>query len=230
MAKTQAQVVDEARYRLNETVPAFFDDRELCIWINEACRDIARRTMCLRDSDTVTAVAGTQAYTQAADVLMIHRVEYAATGQSQRHALQYMDINSMDKYWGASRAVTQGTPQFWTSWGAPPALSLILYPTPSVGGSLYVHHYRLPAELNTTGTARATSIDVPSGWEDLVLDYLEYRAFLKDGQAQRAGIAKQQYEQNLEALWANVVRFTDQAGMVDAASPYFGGMDLDLGW
>jgi hypothetical protein len=206
-----------------------FDDRELRIWINEACRDIARRTDCLRDTDTVTAVASTQAYTMAADVLKIDRVEYVATGQSDRRALQYMDLNSMDKYWGTSQTQSTGTPQYWTSWGTPPALSLKLYPTPSLGGSIYVYHYRLPAELATNDTSAVnTSIDVPSGWEDVVLDYLEYRAFLKDGQPQRAQMAKQQYEQNLEAIWSQVARFTNHAGMVDAASPYFGPIDMDV--
>ena len=227
MAKTQGVMLNEIRYRLDELVEGRWSNEELRMWINEGAKDVARRTKCFRDTDTVSVTADTQDYTLTSDVMELTRVEYSVTGEEQRYSLQYMDRHSLDQIWGSSIAITKGRPEFYTTWGMPPSLILSLYPTPSANASAIVYHYRLPTDLATAGEAAAgTAVDVPTGWEDVVQDYVEWRAFLKDGRAERALVAKQEYMERVAGLQATAERFNDQPGQWDHDVGYHEGADV----
>ena len=73
---------------------------------------------------------------------------------------------------------------------------------------------KYPTDLATDGSAAATSVDVPNGWEDVLEDYVEYRYHLKDrnpGEAQRA---KQQYDENLLKLIGATTSYVDAPGQI----------------
>lgn len=214
MPTTQASLLTSIRDRLNEETARQWTDVQIRKWINEGVKDIARRTETLLARQDVAAVAGTQeyAFTDTA-ILRIHRVEYNRTGETHKYALEYRDFGAMDAVWGASQAISQGTPQFFTTWGYPPSLKLIVYPTPAAAGNLKVFYYKLPTDLATDGTAAGSNVDVPEGWTDLVVDYAEYHALRKDADP-RWQEAKSLYEERLGNLYDNTRRFTDQAGMV----------------
>lgn len=223
---TLATIVTMARERLDEATATFWTTTELERWANDGLRDIARRCELLQDRDDITVVAGTREYTAPSDVIRIHRVELRITGDSSVYPLEYADFNNMDAVWWNQQAITQGTPIYYTTWGFPPTLKIVLYPTPSAGGTLKVFNYRMPA----TATS-ASEIELPTGWDDVLVDYIEYCALRKDRDP-RWQEAKQLYEQRLSDLYDLTRRWTDQAGHITPG--YHGGAPLwlthDIGW
>lgn len=228
MSKTQGTLVSELRSRINEpNANGFFSDIELRTWINEGAREIARRTEALRTSSTIAVLANTQDYTAPTDCIRMHRLEFKPTGQTQRMPLQYRDRQAMDVVWGTHSAITVSYwPEYYSMWGLPPTMTITVYPTPSGAGTLYAYYYKLPTALSTSGSASATTLDVPEGWEDLILDYAESRARLKQQRADLYGIAWQQFIDRLMSLNEAAVRFVDAPGQI---TPDYNWMGEDYG-
>ncbi|MGH9201916.1 MAG: DUF6682 family protein, partial [Vicinamibacterales bacterium] len=173
-------IAADVRTRLDEASASFWSNDEIRRWINEACRDIARRAEVLPKLSTIAALAAVRAYTLPTDAIRIYRAEFIPTGQTNIYPLQYKDYASLDAVWGSMQQITQGYPQYFTMWGFPPTLQVYLYPVPSTAGTLNVFYYRLPADLATDGTGDATAVDIPQGWWDLAAQYCEYVALRKD--------------------------------------------------
>lgn len=184
-----------------------YSSTEMNRWINECARDIARKCENLQDRDTIVAVAGTQEYAVASDVLRVFRVEYVETGLTQVHVLEYRDFNSLDSIWGISQVDTQSTPRYYTLIGYPPNLKIVVYPKPAAAGAFKLFMYRLPAEA----TADGDTVDIPTGWDDMVLAYAEMMVMRKKGD-QRWVEAKQMYDEKLDNLFTLTRRYTDQGG------------------
>lgn len=174
MTQTLLQARTEVRVRLREPqgTARQWQDTEINTWLNEGCRDLARTTECLLASTTVAVTAATQTYTGPTDIIRLHRVQWEPTGQSNKYPLEAREFNTMDSIWWTSQSITPGHPYYYTTWGYPPAVSIILYPTPNVNGNLRVYYARQPALVSVDGT----QLDIPEGWHDLVCDYAEYRA------------------------------------------------------
>jgi hypothetical protein len=228
MSKTQGTLVKELRSRVNEPSPnGFLSDEEIRAWVNEGAREVARRTEALRTSTTIAVTAGTQDYTAPVDSVRVHRLEWKPTGSSQRVPLVYRDRQAMDVVWGTHQAITESWwPEWYSMWGVPPTMTITLYPTPTSAGSLYCYYYKLPAALSVTGTAATTTLDIPEGWEDLILSYAEARARLKQQRADLYQIAQGQFRDLLSALQETSTRYTDAPGQV---TPDFGWMSEDYG-
>jgi len=213
MTRTQATYLTSVRERIDESTARFWTDVELRRWINEAARDIARRSETLQNVDTVSAVAGTQEYTLATDILRVHRAEFKPTGDSNVYPLEYMDYQAMDQLWFTAKQTARGTPRVFTLWGFVPTLTLLLYPTPDRAGTVTIYNFRLPVELTTTGSDAAVVVEVPEGWEDLVVEYVLYQGQLKDGNPNWQA-SKQLYDEKLDAMYQMTRRWSDQAGMI----------------
>lgn len=218
MSITQAEAMVQTRARLDEPSSVYWTDQDLRIWINDIARDLARRTESLRAVYSQAAVAGTRSYTPTwtatTHPYRIYRVEFVPTGQTTNYPLEYRDPNAADAIWGLAQQQTQGIPAIWTSWGAPPSISIQVYPTPSMAGTLSIWYYRLPNILATTDTSdQNDTIDLVEGWEDVLVDGVEYKAKRRDGDADWQA-AKQEYEQHIEAMMEATLRFTDAAGAV----------------
>lgn len=214
MAKTQAQILRMARDRLDDP-PAespSFSDPELIRWMNEGMIDIARRAECLSTTDTVAVTAADGEYTGPTDIVRIYRVEFI-DGDDQRFVLEYRQPNQMDVVWGSHQTITQSAvPQFYTTWGFPPSLTIQLAPVPSQNGTLKVYYHRLPTELAEDGSAAGTSVDMPNGWENLIVDYMVARAFLRDRATDYYQLAQQEYLEHVAMLTDTSQRWNDQDG------------------
>lgn len=228
MSKTQGTLVKELRSRINEPNPnGFFSDEEIRTWVNEGARECARRTEALRTSSTIAVTANTQDYTAPTDCVRMHRLEFKPTGSSQRIPLMYRDRTAMDVVWGTYQLMSSSWwPEFYTMWGIPPTMTITLYPTPTTAGSLYAYYYRLPTALSVTGTAAATTLDIPEGWEDLILSYAEARARLKQQRTDLYQVAWGQFRELLQALNETAARYTDSPGIV---TPDYNWMDDEMG-
>lgn len=210
MALTLIDAITKVRSLIDESSSVFWEDDEITRWLNEGQNDIARRSECLRDSSTVSVTAGTQEYSAPTDMVRITRVTYAPTGSNQIYPLTYRDMHSADAIWGTMQATTDGTPAIWTSWGFPPSLTITLFPTPTQDGNINVFYYRLPSTL----AQDSDTIEVPGGWEDLVVEYAIMLALRKDGDP-RWQEAFTAYTNHFNSLMEKVIRFTDQSGQID---------------
>lgn len=207
---TLLQIRTKVRERLNEPSARFFSDVQLTNWINEGAGDIARRTETLLTSGTVSLIANQQQYAAPVDVQRIHRMEAEMTGDTRVHVLEYRDFNNMDEVWWARQKDTVGHhPYYYTLWGFPPSLTITVYPTPDTNGTLRIFYYKTP----TVAVADGDTIQVPGGWEDLVVDYAEFHALrtARDGRWQEA---KQLYEQKVMDMFERTRRWTDGPGLV----------------
>lgn len=233
---TQAEILTQVRDRLDEPTARQYSDAQIRRWINEAMRDIATRIRWYRTSSTIAAVAGTQTYNFAADCLEVHAVGYQRTGDTQMYDLEYVDLRNLKSETYTHLHTSEGTPQVFWTWGYPGSATfdLGLYPTPSAAGTITVHYYAVPDELNTDTSDANTAVEVPMGYERLVVDYAAYTAFMMDGDP-RWQNQKALYEQNMEALQELAVKFTDQTGAIvhgRSRVPYslYGFDDGDWGW
>lgn len=206
---TLADIRTDVRSHLDEATARQWTDTELNRWINEAARDIARRSESLQVTEDVTAVVDQQEYTLPTDVIRLYRVEWRPDAGGGIYTMEYRDFNSMDSVWWSQQATGSGYPVWFTLWGYPPSLKLTVYPKPSQAGTFKVFYYGLPADAAADGT----TVAVPEGWQDLIALYAEYVALRKDADP-RWQEAKGLYEERLGALLDVTRRWTDQADAV----------------
>ncbi len=223
---TQGEILTQTRDRLNEASARHWTDAQLYRWINEGAADVARRTECLLAKSTVNVSGGTRSYSLASlspQPLRMHRAEYSPGATSQFYPLEYRDYSLLDDVWGTSQAITSGTPAFWTAWGFHPSMTVYLYPTPAQSGVLTLYYYRLPTALATNGSATASTVEVPAGYDDLVADYAEMRALRNDSDP-RWQDARATYEEKMNGLIAMTTRPVDGMGL------YVGSNGFVPGW
>lgn len=214
MPTTRATAVTAVRERLNESLAGFWTDTELTRWINEGTREVCRRTECLRTQDTVSAVAGTATYALPTDAIRVHRVEYMQTGAIIRYPLDPVEVNAVDAL-GWSNTQTRGIPQFFVTWGYAGAATLHVFPKPATAGEFTIWYYRLPVEV----VEDEDTLDMPEGWQDVVYDYCEYMARMKD-KDQQWQAAKAQFDDKLADLFALTRDFHDNPSRI---APMSGG-------
>lgn len=216
MTKTQADLIADVRSRLDEPTEAQWLDVELRRWINQGARELARRTETLETTVDTALTPGIQQYTAPNDVIRIHRMEYVE-GTVIR-ALEYRDYNNMDSVWWSSQLTIQGSPLLWTAWGFSPALKFILYPIPSNASIARMYYYRYPASLSEADNSQQNSlVDCPSGWEDIITDYVEYMALRKDRDPRWQEVY-QMFKDRTEQMYETTRRWSDQAGMLDVGT------------
>jgi len=212
--ETMTSLLVRSRVKLDEVSARRWQDSHIAQWLYDGARDACRKAECLRDSVTVTAVAGTQTYaltsTGIKDLIRINRVTYKQVGQTDEIPLEYADYNSLDSM---SWATTQQTrPTIYTTWGFPPSVSLVLYPAPSDAGTITIYYYRLPS--NAVVTDYSQNLELPQGWEDIAIDYAVYQALLQDADP-RWKEYKGIYDEHLSDMVVTAIRFNDQAGMMN---------------
>lgn len=219
----------QLRDRLDEASPRRWTDSQLNRWINEGCRDIARRAECLQSTTDLAVAANTQQSSLASlsGLLRIHRVEWQTTGTTQWNALEPRDINDMDAIWWDHQTQHKSRPNYFTLKGTPPALTILLYPTDPTGGTARIWWWRLPVEVTTD----ASTLDLPDGWYDVALDYAEYRAMRKDSDP-RWKEAFDIYKDNLASLVEQTRRYNDQNATITPGVPHLPSWIYDdaYGW
>jgi hypothetical protein len=182
-------------------------------------RDVARRTETIQTTGTINLVAGTQTYTAPTDVLRIYRVEFRQTS-GRSYVLDFRDYNNADSIWWSTQLTTSSTPMMWTAWGFPPNLNIVLYPIPnSSTDTLRIYYYQTPTELATDGSAGGSTVTIPAGREDLIVDFTEYMA-LRKGRDPRWQEAKALYDERVGNMIDQTRRWTDQIGTYDQDMPW----------
>ena len=219
---TQSTYLTNIRAKLDEVTSGQWTDAEIRSWINEGARDVARRTETLQSTALINVDPNVQEYNLDGDYLRVHRVEWRPNSSSQVYPLEYRDFNSMDAVWWSSQTTSKGYPSFYTMWGYPPSLKIILYPTSSEAGKLKMFYYLTPTDLATDGTAAGSTVKVPSGYEDLVEAYAEMVALRKDRDP-RWQEARTLYMDSLNGLIDRSRRWTDQGDFIQVGNRHLPG-------
>ena len=210
----------------NPPTPALYTDTEITDWINDALRDIARRTEGLVTFDTsitITAyvpVPGQSAptYPLPTDVIRINRIEFVPQGAiNQTYPLQASTQQQMDQVWGTYQQNPASYPQFWVTRGYPGGSGrnqhvLQIYPVPSQGGTLQIFYYRQPVRIQDPVGTPANynlNLDLIEGWDDLIVDFGVYRAFQKARNPAWKDM-KEEYDTKIQQMVDVTRSWTDQ--------------------
>jgi len=179
---------------------------ELRVWVNDACRDIARRTETIEAYTTsLTAVAGQAKYNLPADVIRVHRCEFIPTNSTQVYPIQASTYDELDQIWGINPSFQSSYPSAYACWGTPGSMTILFYPVPAQTGTFNFYYYAMPVNLATAGTTIGAGADdgktltIPFGWDDLIVEYVTYRAMTK-AKDPNWQTHKQLYDQNIQYL------------------------------
>ena len=121
----------------------------------------------------------------------------------QVYPLEYRSLSSMDAIRGTGQQTIEGIPNTYSLWGQSGNIKIVLYPKPSTTGHLRVYFYAIPEAMD--GDSDTTKL--PVGWENLVLDYAQYKAQLRDSNGNWQA-AKQEYEMHIGMYTAQFKRLT----------------------
>lgn len=219
---TQAQFITFARSRLDEPTARQWSDQDLRAWINEGARHIARNTLALEDRATIVGGVGTSEYLLPSSAIQITRVEFTPSGaNTQTYKVEYSDMKNLDNFGWSQRANTTYSPFVYTVVGSGATLKLIVFPSQGAAGNFTVWYYRLPVALSETdATQQAVAVEIPQGYDDILTDFVEYRALRKDRDP-RWQEAKSIFDENLGLMYDATRRWVDEAG---AIMPQSGGL------
>lgn len=208
MAVLLSEAITQVRDLLDEPTPQFWSDAQLTSYLNQGCTEVARKAEWKRTKAIITVTADTQTYTAPTDLYRAYRVEFVQDDSINTYTVEFRGYMEMDQVWGINQQWPANYPLYYTMWGAPPSLNIILYPVPSGAGHLHVYYYQLitPAVVPNTD-----NIDILTGWEDLAYDYACYRALRQDANPAWKDF-QATYNQKLEDFFDSTRSFQDQAG------------------
>lgn len=207
MSVTLTTMLANVRSLLDEPNPAFWSNLELTNWINEACAEVARKIEWKRDQTTIAVTAEEQQVVGPTDMIRIYRLTFQQTDGDNTYTLEFRGMMEMDQIWGINQEWPANYPLYYTTWKVPPALNIIMYPVPSVDGTLTCYYYK----TITPAVSGSDDIDMLEGYEDIVIDYTMYRALRKDADP-RWSEFQQTWKDKLDDLYENSRTFQDQAG------------------
>jgi hypothetical protein len=219
MTITLSAMRSDVRTHLDEATASFWTDAQLNSFINDALRDIARRTETLQKIATIAVTAGTRNYTMPTDIVRCHRIEFdPGPGSGPLYPLEARQFFELDSIWGVTQTQTRAFPDYYALFGFPPSLQIYLYPVPAQVGNLNVFYYRLPA----VAASDSDVLDIVEGWWDLITLFAEYQALRKDADP-RFAEAKDVYEGKLGEMIDATRKWHDQAGMITTGRTWLPG-------
>lgn len=179
---TLAQVVTEVRDMLGERQDGHWEDAMLRRWVNEAARDLARSTRHFKGQAMIELSAGTGTYALDSDIIAIeHAFHMDLSDRGNELAPRHLEV------WGEiinPSPTRTGRPIYFCTQGFQPNLTLCLYPIPDTDDeTINLITARIPAQLDTTGAADDTAIEIPLAWYDALVDYAEFKALRRDRDA-----------------------------------------------
>lgn len=200
-------IVDEPEQR-------FWTDTEITDWVNDGARDLARKAEDLLTFDTtISIVANVSVYPLPANTIRIHRAEFVPTGSTQQYPIRASSQDEMDQIWGTYQQNPSSYPSWFVTRGYPggsgsSTFDIQFYPVPAQTGTINLFYYKMPARIGdpiATPANLALTIDLPEGWDDLILLYVEWRA-LRKSKDPRWQEAYQLYGEQLDYL-LNITRY-----------------------
>ena len=114
---TQLDLLTQIRDRLDEPTEGYWKNAELLRWLNEATKDIARKSEVFRTDATISVTSGTQSYTLPTNLVTIleNSTYFKPSSTSQRYPLEPVDQTIAVQTWGVNQAITRNRPA--SPWG-----------------------------------------------------------------------------------------------------------------
>lgn len=180
MGATLSELRARLRIRLDEATAVYWSDAALMDFLNEGCREIARRALYLESVSTWANTAGAHVFdpsdTLLDNCLKVNRLEWTPTGTDLKYVLDYRPYQNMDSIWWTSQDITTSIPQYFMMWGVGNDLNLQVYPKCASTGDFNLFYWRYPVAME----ANDDDSEIPIGWEDLAVTFAEYLARLRD--------------------------------------------------
>lgn len=226
MPQQLSDYISRCRSVLDEPTARFWTNNELTNWINDAARDLARRAEDLLTFDTSIAIlANVGIYSLPNDMIRLHRCEFVPVGSNQTYPVRASSQDEMDQIWGTYQQNPASYPSWFVTKGYPggsltSVFRVQFYPVPSQPGNMNLFYYKMPARMgnpDTDPTQLVRTIDLPEGWDDLIVSYVEWRGLrkTKDPMWQEA---YNMYKEQVDYL-INVTRYYhDQQQVITSAS------------
>ena len=104
-------------------------------------------------------------------------------------------------------------------------MSLLFYPSPSSAGMVNYRYAKFPTDLTVTGSNDSSTLDVPGGWDDVALDYAEWKCWLKRRNREMAADARERYVSGLAGLTEAGNRQIQVPGSIFGHHEWSGGWD-----
>lgn len=226
MPQQLADYLTRIRSVIDEPTARFWTNAELTNWVNDGARDMARRAEDLITFDTsIVIVANTAVYALPPDVIRIHRCEFVPVNSTQTYPVRASSQDEMDQIWGTYQANPASYPSWFVTRGYPggggsSSFKIQFYPVPSQPGTMNLYYYKLPLRIGNPDmdlSQLTVNVDCPEGWDDLIIQYVEWRA-LRKTRDPRWQDSYQMYNENFDYL-LNVTRFYhDQQQVISTAS------------
>jgi hypothetical protein len=214
MARTLGDIILDASVILDDPANARFRAVDLRRWANEGAREASKLSGCLRASADVDWDADEQSNALTQDLVSIIEAEWISDNDPRVWPLVYRDHTAGRPIWGTHQSISVGYPSvYWTD-GYPGAMTLSLYPTPSLNGTVRIRYARFSTSLSLSGGADGTAIDLPSGWEEVCIEWICYRAMQSVREYDRAQAHRSEFDRRIDALATIAVRYTDEMGTV----------------
>jgi hypothetical protein len=187
MGSLVSTIISSGRLRINESSTKFHTDANLVLYCNEAQKYVVRETKCLEAIDTSnTSISGTQNYALPSDFMALRRVLYDGKKVSKTDFLE-IDESGIDE------TDYSGTPKSYYLWND----TLYFIPIPSVTGhAIKIFYYNNPATI----TATTDTLETNTLYDDLLVSYMVYLAFIKDGEEQKADYQMQECNAKLSLI------------------------------
>ncbi len=232
MAVDLTQATANVRSLIDEPVAQFWTDAEIQGWINEACAVTQREVEWAQKGPVaITATAAQQVYLLPSDVLRVHRVEFVPTNNtSYTYSLDFRGYNEMDAAWGNLKTLPAAYPELYTLWNQPAntgvsgaGLNLLLYPVPSVNGTINLYYLR----VTVPAVGGTDWVDVLPGWEETTYNYAAYRALRKDADPRWRDF-QADFQADMERMKTVTRTYTDQGNYFSTGAQNYNPLFLDL--
>ena len=180
MSTLVSELITRCRRRLNETATTFHSDEDLIDYADEAQRYIAMETRPLETTGTDT-IDSTQTnpeqYSLPTDFLAMRRITLDGHDLFKTYfaEIREAEIRESDQ---------TGDPEMYYEWND----VIYLLPIPGNGNdgeTLKYWYWKKPTIL----TATTDTLEIGSEWDDVVIPYMEYLAWKKDGEPDFADYA-----------------------------------------
>ena len=178
-----------------------YSDSVLTDFSNQAQRAIVNSTWVISKSTTITLSAGTTYYTLPTDTIEIERAT-RQYGNLAEVKLQQLDADNANADW----ETTGGTPLYFFQDKAQ-SNKIGLQPFPNSAGNagtLRIIYYALPVDLSADSDKPFSAEDRYRPYDDLLVFFVTYRIFLIEGYQDRASIFRQEYDDLLQIMNANI--------------------------
>lgn len=226
---TMGQALAGVRTRLDESTTRAWTDPEIRGWVNEAVAEISRRTEALENSSFINVSVGATEVPMPADCLRVSRLEWWVDDAGTRIIpLEIREKFAMDSVWAGGQKSTTGTPHYAAPFGYPPQLAFLLYPLPAVDGSVMVYYAQAAPTLATDTSDDASTLSIPTGWDDLIFDYATQCAQRRDGNPAWQD-TRNVFEAKLQQMWTMVQFYHNQGGQITEDATGFDADDYG-GW